>query len=229
MSREPANRRAPGRTACLAVLLALATAAFGPARSQAQSVVSTPAHDAPGTAVVGGPVEVGQVVPNDVQVVRFQGPAGLQVQVLGPNPEPVPVGDGRGITTVGLKVGVPYRLRVWNLPEKPSAELYPVIEVVGHLHRPASIDPGKYPIRVVFTQDDLDDVTDRGRLVTQVIYLEDPEQALPIALPKDQIPIAITRPRAEATFNGSSAGLRLTIGIWSFGKAIGNACSGSSR
>lgn len=192
MSREGTNRRAPGPPERLAALLALATAvALGPARSEAQTAV--------------------QVVPNDVQVVRFQGPEGLQVQVLGPNPEPVPIGDGRGLATVGLKVGVAYRLRVWNLPEKPDAELYPVIEVVGHLHRPASIDPGKYPIRVVFTQNDLDDVTDRGRLVTQVIYLEDPEQALPIALPKDQIPVVGLSPAEEPLKVASALGRVMAI------------------
>src|SRR5579883_1728779 len=38
----------------------------------------------------------------DIQVVRFQGPEGMSVEVLGPNPTPVPQGDGRGILTVGL-------------------------------------------------------------------------------------------------------------------------------
>ena len=72
-----------------------------------------------------------------------------------------------------------------------------MIEVVGHLHRPAGIDPGKYPIRVVFGDLDFEDVADRGRLVTQVIYLEDPEQSLPIALPKDEIPVVSLNPSEE--------------------------------
>ncbi len=37
-----------------------------------------------------------------VQVVRFQGPPGLTVEVLAPDPVPVPKGDGGGIITVGL-------------------------------------------------------------------------------------------------------------------------------
>ena len=37
-------------------------------------------------------------------------------------------------------------------------------------------------------------MVDHGRLVTQVIYLEDPDQALPIALPKDQIPLVTLTP-----------------------------------
>ncbi len=92
-----------------------------------------------------------------MQVVRFQGPPGLTVEVLSPAPEPVPTGDGGGIITVGLKRGVGYRLKVSGIPERPGRELYPVIELVGHLHRPQGIDPAKYPIRVVFNQDDLND------------------------------------------------------------------------
>ena len=74
------------------------------------------------------------------------------------------------------------------------AELYPVVEIVGHLHRPEAIDPGKYPIRIVFTQDDMDDAVDRGRLVTKVIYLEDPDQAIPFKLPKDQVSVLTLNP-----------------------------------
>ena len=81
-----------------------------------------------------------------------------------------------------------------NIPERPGRELYPVIEVVGHLHRPEGIDPGKYPIRVIFNQDDLDDTLDRSRLVTKIIYLEDPDQAIPFRMPKDQVPVLTLSP-----------------------------------
>ena len=72
-----------------------------------------------------------------------------------------------------------------------------MIEVVGHLHRPREIDPAKYPIRIVFSDDELWDVVDRGRLVTKVIYLEEPEQAIPIELSKDQIPLVDLNPTEE--------------------------------
>ncbi len=133
-------------------------------------------------------------LPPEVQVVRFQGPPGLTVEVLAPAPVPVSIGDGQGISTVGLVRGVGYRLRIGSIPERPDAELYPVIEVVGHLHRPTLIDPAKYPIRVVFNQDDLDDAVDRARLITKVIYLEDPDQAIPFRMAKDQIPVLTINP-----------------------------------
>jgi uncharacterized repeat protein (TIGR01451 family) len=133
----------------------------------------------------------------NIQVVRFQGPEGLTVEVLAPQAAPVSVGDGRGILTAGLQRGVGYRLRLGEIPFRPGVELFPVVEVVGHMHRPAEIDPGKYPIRVVFSEEDLWDVVDRGRLVTKVVYLEDPEQALPLKMPKDQIPFVEVSPAED--------------------------------
>jgi uncharacterized repeat protein (TIGR01451 family) len=182
-----------------------------PIRLEPASPPAAGSPPAPGAAVVGpGEVAVGAapagepVLEPDVQVVRFQGPPGLIVEVLAPSPAPVPVGDGAGIITVGLRRGVAYRLRIGNIPERPGRELYPVIEVVGHLHRPQGIDPGKYPIRVIFGQDDLDDTVDRSRLVTKIIYLEDPDQAIPFRMPKDQVPVLTLSP-AEPPLRVASA------------------------
>lgn len=145
---------------------------------------------APGTAVTVVENPNIQVLPPDVQVVRFHAPDGVRLEVVGPAPEPVAQGDGHGLATLGLKVGVPYRLKLSNFAGgRQHAELFPVIELVGHLHRPAGIDPARYPIRVSFGEADIVDAIDKGRLVTQVIYLEDPEHALPITLPKDEIPV----------------------------------------
>ena len=175
----------------------------GPANAPGVSAVITPEG--------AGPEGPPALAPN-VQVVRFQGPRGLAVEVLAPTPTPVSVGDGGGILTVGLERGVGYRLRLSNITERPGAELFPVIEVVGHLHRPREIEPGKYPIRVIFSDEELWDVVDRGRLVTKVIYLEEPEQAIPIKLAKDQIPVVSINPSEQplkvARASGASHGHR---------------------
>jgi uncharacterized repeat protein (TIGR01451 family) len=161
---------------------------------------------------VGASLRAGAIVLEpDVQVVRFQGPPGLVVEVVSPAPIPVPIGDGGGITTVGLKRGVGYRLRVGNLPERPGTEIFPVIEVVGHLHRPEGVDPGKYPIRIVFIQDDLDDVVDRAQLVTKVIYLEDPDQAVPFRMAKDHIPVVTLNPTEPPLRVATSLGRPVAI------------------
>jgi uncharacterized repeat protein (TIGR01451 family) len=159
----------------------------------------------PGTAVtIDEPAEAAPGLPADVQVVRFSGPEGLKIEVLGPAPEAVPQGDGKGLLTVGLKVGVGYRLRLTNIPVRPDVELFPVIEVVGHLHRPAKIDPGKFPIRVVFDLQDLYDAADHAHLVTRVVYLEDPDQAVPLKTDKD-VPPSVDLNPAENPLKVASA------------------------
>ena len=152
----------------------------------------------PGAGPTTGPPGVA-VLPDDVQVVRFQGPNGMKVEVLGPAAEAVPPGDGKGLATVGLRVGVGYSLRVSNIPDRPGVELYPMVEILGHLHRPSGIDPSKYPIRVVFRDLDIEAAADRGQLVTQVIYLEDPESAVPLKLDKDDPPFVTVGPAEDPT------------------------------
>jgi uncharacterized repeat protein (TIGR01451 family) len=214
MSRTGWNRRVAGWPARLALPLGLAIAAgLGslpsrtnaqdvPAPSPAPAIVSSPSPGpvapapAPGEPLIA-PTPPVPVLPHDVQVVRFQGPEGVKVEVLGPPPEPVPGGDGKGLGTFGLKVGLSYKLRVYDLPDRPGVELYPVVEMVGHLHRPNGIDPAKYPIRIVIRDDDIEDAAARGLLVTQVVYLEDPDQAVPIKLPKDDPPFVTLNPAEE--------------------------------
>jgi uncharacterized repeat protein (TIGR01451 family) len=213
----PASRTLPAGLA----LALVAAAAFGqgpPAGltpTPAEGVPAFPGAEAPGSAVVGeasvAPADAVALLPPDVQVVRFQGPAGIKVEVLGPAPEAVPIGDGHGLATYGLRVGVAYQLRLSNLPGREGAELYPMIEVVGHLHRPPSIDPGKYPIRVQLDETDLEDVLVRGRMVTQVVYLEDPEQALPIHLPKDEIPVVSLSPAEDPLKVAAALGRPMAI------------------
>ncbi len=86
-----------------------------------------------------------------------------------------------------------------------------MIEVVGHLHRPVNIDPAKYPIRVAFNQDDLDDALDRGRLVTKVIYLEDPDSAIPLRMAKDQVGVLTISPAEPPLQVASGLGRPMAI------------------
>ncbi len=205
-----------------ALLLAWTTWAAAPLAAQdapapAGVVVSSPAQPAaagePGVATTM-PDAAAPAAPElapEIQVVRFQGPVGLSVEVLSPAPEPVPLGDGGGVLTVGLRRGVGYRLRVSKIPYRPDVEIFPVVEVVGHLHRPQGVDPGKYPIRVVFRQEDLDDVVDLGRLVTKVVYLEDPDQAIPLKVAKDQVSSLTLNPTEPPLRVASALGRPMAI------------------
>ena len=121
----------------------------------------------PGSATLNSPI-----LPAEVQIVRFTAPNGTKIELLGPSPEPIVAADASTTgLTFGLKVGVAYRLKLSNLPNAPGAELFPMIELVGHLHRAPGVDPLKFPIRVPFTEDDLEDTAVRGRMVTSVVYL----------------------------------------------------------
>ncbi|MFO0956974.1 MAG: hypothetical protein U0800_05835 [Isosphaeraceae bacterium] len=163
----------------------LPVAPYNPTPTPTQAPPTNP----PGRATVGEPAPAPiPILPPDLQVVRFSAPEGVRVEVITPTPEVVPQGDGQGTATVGLRVGTTYWLRVSNLPGYADAVLYPTIEMVGHLHRPGTIDPGRFPIRVPITADSLEDARARSRMTTEVVYLEDPEQALPLAFPKDEIP-----------------------------------------
>ena len=133
------------------------------------------------------------LIPPEVQIVRFSVPPGATLEILGPAPEPIPIPEELGLT-YGLRVGVSYRLKLANLPNAPGAELFPMVELVGHLHRPPTVDPLKFPIRIPFGEDDTEDAAVRGRMVTQVVYLEAPDQAIPVSLPKDEIPVVTLSP-----------------------------------
>ncbi len=146
-----------------------------------------------GLAVVRGAPTV--QLPLEIQVVRFSAPSGVGIEVMDPPALPIPTilspeeakADESSLT-VGLQVGVGYRLRLTSPPNQPETTVYPVIEVVGHLHRPTEVDPAEFPIRVSFSIDDFNDVIDYGQLVTKVTYLESPDQALPISVPENEVP-----------------------------------------
>jgi uncharacterized repeat protein (TIGR01451 family) len=54
-------------------------------------------------------------------------------------------------------------------------------------------------------------VVDRNRMITQVIYLEDPEQALPLATDKDQIPLVTLTPAEDPLKVASALGRVMAI------------------
>jgi uncharacterized repeat protein (TIGR01451 family) len=197
-----------GLVHCLAPLLAGVCASWSsPAWAQARmDVVPVPNAGAPPALATTVPV-----LPPEIQVVRFRVPDGVGIEVIGPRPEPLAAAGGQDPNTFGLRVGEGYRLRLSNLPHRPGVELYPVVEVVGHLHRPTNIDPARFPIRINFTALDLEDAVDRGRLVTQIVYLEDPDKALPMNLPKEEVPLVTLTPSENPLKVASALGRVMAI------------------
>jgi hypothetical protein len=78
---------------------------------------------------------------------------------------------------IGLLVGKTYRFQLTDLPYHAGKELYPSVEVISRLDPPAGKET-EFPVEVEMTQEDLE-IAMSGRMVTRIIYLEDPFKAQP--------------------------------------------------
>lgn len=78
---------------------------------------------------------------------------------------------------LGCLVGPLYRFRISEIPDFPGVELYPSIELLDRLHPPAGLKL-KYPLPVEITAADIQAAMN-DRLVTKIIYLEQPDLAIP--------------------------------------------------
>jgi uncharacterized repeat protein (TIGR01451 family) len=75
-----------------------------------------------------------------------------------------------------IGVGCVYRLKIAGMPEFPGVELFPSIEIFDRLHPPAGRE-FEFPVPIAFTADEIDKAIN-GRMVTKVVYLEQPQFAV---------------------------------------------------
>jgi hypothetical protein len=117
----------------------------------------------------GGPL------PGYYQPVELSGPAGSRIglAVAGVFEAPAP-----GPVLAGMLIGQVYRVKITQIPRNEGLEVFPTIEVINRLYPPPGLE-SRYPIPVQFTLQELE-MALSGRLVTRVIYLEDPDTALPV-------------------------------------------------
>jgi hypothetical protein len=128
----------------------------------------------PGAAAYWTPFQ-GKATPCWFQPVRIELPAGGNVTFYNFSPSaPVPLAAP---AQAGLLVGHVYRLRISDMPELPGVELYPSIEVLDRVHPPPGLE-SEFPVPVPFTTDEIEQAL-AGGLVTKVIYLEQPQVAVP--------------------------------------------------
>lgn len=78
----------------------------------------------------------------------------------------------------GMLIGAVYRFRITSIPDHDGEELYPTIEVIDRTYPPESL-AARFPITVNLDMVDIEEAL-AGRLVTRVIYLEDPMNAVPL-------------------------------------------------
>ncbi len=116
----------------------------------------------------GGPV------PGYFQPVEIQAPQGVSISLA----EGGAFADSvQAPLHAGMLIGAVYRLRLTDLPNDPGTELFPTVEVIDRLYPPAGAEC-RFPIVIAITREDLQ-LAREGKLVTRVIYLENPCTALP--------------------------------------------------
>jgi hypothetical protein len=158
----------------LAVLVCLAFAS--PASGQDSPVHWRHAGAMPPGAIGRQRLMRGGPLSGYCQPVEIRAPQGARV---------APVVDGGfGDPTpdrllVGLQIGPVYRFRVTDIPEYPGVEVFPTVEMVDRLYPPQG-QALKFPVPIDLTREELLMAVD-GKFVTRVIYIEDPNLALPIA------------------------------------------------
>jgi hypothetical protein len=109
------------------------------------------------------------------QPVQIKAPAGVMVSLAINGQFSAPQ---RTPLTVGMFVAPVYRLRVTQIPNHIGEEVYPTVEVINRIYPPVG-EEFRFPIPIELTQTELE-LALAGKFVTRVVYLEDPQQALPI-------------------------------------------------
>jgi len=113
------------------------------------------------------------------QPVEIIAPAGAKVSLVEKGRFDEPRSAPR---KAGLVLGQVYRLRITNIPYEEGREVFPTIELIDRLHPPRGQEV-RFAIPIEFSQEDLE-LALAGKYVTRVVYLEDPNNALPVSADK---------------------------------------------
>jgi hypothetical protein len=161
------------------LVVMLPIAAMGTFASIAAAEQPPPIHyrqsaNAPPGAIGHEQLLRGGPLPGYFQPIEITAPQGVQISmaVEGDFEEPQPAPRLSAVL-----IGPVYRFRVSSIPRNPGLEVYPTVEVINRLYPPLGMEL-KFPVQIDLTQEELV-LASRGNMVTRIIYLEDPEQALP--------------------------------------------------
>lgn len=116
--------------------------------------------------------------------------------------------DVKVATQARLAVAQSYRAKLSDMPEFPGIELYPSIELIDRLHPPAG-HADKFSMPLSFTIEEIDAAI-AGKLMTKVVYLEQPQLALPFELSGDTA-VRTVQPRENLIVEADKAGRPLAI------------------
>jgi len=204
---------ARGRSLCGRILaLCLAALAIGAmaATASAQSISNGRYFPFDQTTPPGVAGEWAGVQPGFVQAIQP-----VRVEVDGQGGRIAFYGGPEGQATTleapavaGLCVGHVYRLKISDLQDFPGVELYPTVELVDRLHPPRGREV-EFAIPIIVTADEIAAALD-GRLVTKVIYLEQPHREIPVRSTTASR-VRQARPRDNAFALADEAGRPLVI------------------
>ncbi len=138
----------------------------------------------------------GNIDPSYFQPVRIIAPEGVQVGAA----ENDASGDTPSPALFGLQVGKPYRFRLSQAGLYAGVELYPSIELIDRVFPPAGMET-RFAIPIEFTDEELR-MASYGEYIVRIVFVEDPELALPLAeigysgqraidVAEDQDPLAV--------------------------------------
>ncbi len=129
----------------------------------------------PTGAIGSQQLQRGGPLPGFFQPVEIKAPAGVLISLAEEGrfaePQPAPV-------RAGMLVGQVYRICALNIPLFTGVEVFPTIEIVDRLYTPRGQET-RFAVPIELTLEDLQ-LALSGKYVTRVVYIEDPQRALPV-------------------------------------------------
>jgi uncharacterized repeat protein (TIGR01451 family) len=178
-----------------------------------RGILPVPSMGPPGAvAAVGAypavaPPTVSMPMPAPLVGAKFLTPQGVRITVF-PGTRLARMFDAPVV--MGLRPGYVYRFELSNLPFNPGKTLYPEVEVRGVLVPRPGMKYLDFPLPFVFSQADIGAALSGG-LITRVVYLEDPNRAVPADVQPDR-PIELPdATEAEAIKNATANGRLMVI------------------
>jgi len=189
MMREESRHRNRTTRALAAIAVALGTLC-GTATAFAQGAVHQPLNQRTPPGVAGyWAAALGRATPLYLQPVKVALPSKGTVTFYDVAARKQYASAAPAMARLG--VGFTFRVRIDldKTATTPATTLYPSIEVIDRLHPPLG-KADQFPIPVRFTQDEID-LAVAGKMVTKVVYLEQPQLARPA---DDPLPTATIPP-----------------------------------
>ncbi len=165
---RPLRRAVAGALAGLLVATGIALAQHPPVHYYHQGVM-------PPGAIGRQQLTRGGPLPGHFQPVEIKAPLGAVIALAegGQFGEPA-----AAPIRVGMLISPVYRMRLTGIPGHAGEEVFPTVEIIDRLYTPHGQEQ-RFAIPVEITQGDLE-LALAGKFVTRVIYVEDPEKALPV-------------------------------------------------